>query len=189
MAHARVQECLTTGCNILSRQIFFSRDSSQPLCLTFLSKCRRLSIKPGKVFIFFFLALIDGGFEGLILMLLCCRVRCNPHQSAVKENKSKTNKKKERNPVASLRLPALPTQTQKCGERHDWPVWNMKRSGDKPRRRSSALGVGAGAVLSPRSDRAKNGLRNICERPSLQRANMALKDKAGSNVDGSLSDK
>lgn len=168
---------------------FFERFLSTTLSY-FPFKMPQTFNKTWKSLYLFFLALIDGGFEGLILMLLCCRVRRNPHQSAVKENKSKTNKKKkERNPVASLRLPALPTQTQKCGKRHDRPVWNMKRSGDKPRWRSSALGVGAGAALSPRSDRAKNGLRNICERPSLQRANMALKDKAGSNVDGSLSDK
>ena len=48
--------------------------------------------------------------------------------------------------------------------------------------RSSASGDRAD---TPRSDQAKT----VHERPSLWRANMALKDKAGSNVDASLSDK
>lgn len=90
MARSHVQECLTTGCNIVSHLFFFSSASSQPLCLNFLSKYRRLSMKPGKT-LSFFLALTDGGFEGLILMF-CCRVRCNPHQSAAKETKTKTKK-------------------------------------------------------------------------------------------------
>lgn len=94
MARAHVQECLTTGCNFLSRQIFFERFLSTTLSY-FPFKMPQTFNKTWKSLYIFFLVLIDGGFEGLILMLLCCRVRRNPHQSAVKENKSKTNKKKK----------------------------------------------------------------------------------------------
>lgn len=94
----------------------------------------------------FFLALIDSGFERLILMLFCCRGRCNPHQSAAKENK---------------KIPSLHFAFQLCLLTHR-NVANdtIDPSGtlngrDKRWWRLSVSGVGADTALSPRSDQTK----------------------------------
>lgn len=88
----------------------------------------------------------------MIWMLFCCRVRCNPHQSAAIENKTKKKKKK---------LPSLHFAFQLCLLKHR-NVANdtIDPSGtlngwDKRWLRSSVSDVRADTALPPGSDRVK----------------------------------
>lgn len=92
MARAHVQECLTTGCNIVSHLIFFFLYFLSTTLFHFPFKIPPIFSKAWKKIRSFFLALIDGGCEGLVLMLLGCRVGPNLHQSLAKEKIMETKK-------------------------------------------------------------------------------------------------
>lgn len=81
--------------------------------------------------------------------------------------------------VASRHLPAWPIQTQKCGQRRKWPIWNIKMVG-------ADLGVWACLRFTRQENEApiqRSRLETSAKRPSLWRANMALEDKESSNAD------